>query len=98
MDYGPMWAVVDAHRRCADELAQTLRELTGDRPAPEATAMDKIVLYSALVEALTESRDALYEAADREGHIVRRRDASRYRVFAGRCDRILSELWKAKEL
>ena len=32
MNYENMWAIVDSHRRCADELERTIREVTGDRP------------------------------------------------------------------
>lgn len=100
MDYSAMWSVVDAHRRCADELEQTLRELTGDRPVPVAqTAVpDKVAVYSQLVDALLGSRDELYALADREGHTVRRRDSTRCRVFAGRCDYAVQELQKLGEL
>lgn len=93
MDYSAMWSVVDAHRRCADELEQTLRELTGDRPVPEGP--DKVELYSQITDALL-GLDALM--ADREGHTLRRQDAARCRVFVGRCSRAVQELQKLGEL
>ncbi|HEX5597227.1 MAG TPA: hypothetical protein VFX61_14610 [Micromonosporaceae bacterium] len=96
MDYSAMWSVVDAHRRCADELEQTLRELTGDRPVP--VGPDKIDLYSEIVDALWQARDAFNALADREGHTIRHLDSSRCRVFAGRCNRAIHELQKLGEL
>lgn len=95
MNYEPMWAVVDAHRRCADELEQTLRELTGDRPVSE---VDKVSLYSQMIDVLGQARDELHAVADREGHTIRRRDASRCRVFAQRCHAAVKELQKLGEL
>jgi hypothetical protein len=101
MDYEPMWRVVDAHRRCADELERTLRELTGDQPEDDpihvfhqAPERDDIELYNVIFEALMAARNGLHEIADREGHAVRRRDASRCRVFAGRCDKAINTLWR----
>ena len=95
MNYEPMWAVVDAHRRCADELEQTLRELTGDRPVSE---VDRVSLYTRVTEALCQARQELDDLAAREGHTIRRRDASRCRVFAQRCDAVVRELQKLGEL
>lgn len=96
MNYEAMWSVVDAHRRCADELEQTLRELTGDRPISEGP--DKVELYSQIIDALWQSRDEFYALADREGHTIRRRDSARCRVFAARCNRAIQELQKLGEL
>lgn len=96
MDYSAMWSVVDAHRKCADELEQTLREITGDRPVPMGP--DKIDLYSQIVDALWRARDALRTMADREGHTVRRRDVIVFESTAGRCDRTLQKLQKLGEL
>lgn len=90
-----MWSVVDAHRRCADELEQTLRELTGDRPVPE---VDKIELHNQLIVALTEARSVFYTISDREGHTIRRPDANRCRSLANRCGIAIRELQKLGEL
>lgn len=97
MNYEPMWAVVDAHRRCADELERTLRELTGDQPVliKESMERDDIELYSVIADALVAARNDLLHMADREGQGVRRRDASRLRVHANRCDKALDALWKS---
>jgi hypothetical protein len=96
MNYEPMWAVVDALRESADALEGTLKEVTGDRPAPEEpTERDEIELYNVVAKALMAARDGLHDIADREGHTVRRRDASRCRVFAQRCDRALDAIWKS---
>ena len=96
MDYSAMWAVVDAHRKCADELEQTLREITGDRPVP--VGPDKIDLYSEIVDALWRARDSLMATANREGCTVRRRDSIICESAAGRCDRALQKLQKLGEL
>jgi uncharacterized protein YicC (UPF0701 family) len=102
MNYEPMWRVVDAHRKCADELERTLKEVTGDRPVDDPIHVyhqseperDDIELYNVIKEALEGACDQLYAMADREGHTVRRRDASRCNVFARRCNLVINELWK----
>jgi len=96
MNYEPMWAVVDAHRRCADELERTLREITGDGPPVRET--DRVSLFNQIMVTLREARDGFYDIADREGHTVRRKDEARCRVFAGRCDQALLALEQAGEL
>lgn len=102
MDYEPMWAVVDAHRKCANELERTLRELTGDpydQPAEDVELeRDNIRAYYSAMNALTDARDGLLDMADREGHSVRRKDASRCRVFARRCEMAIDTLGKSGEL
>lgn len=45
MNYDPMWRVVDAHRRCADELERTLKEVTGDKPVPEGDVVQRIAQW-----------------------------------------------------
>ena len=95
MDYEPMWRVVDAHRRCADELERTLRELTGDQSvSEEPIGRDDIEWYNIVFAALQEARDQLLAMADREGHSIRRQDASRCRVFSSHCIKAVNELWK----
>lgn len=110
MDYAPMWRVVDAHRRCADELERTLRELTGDQPvkddpihfyhqpAASPTERDDLDSYDFVLNTLIEARDQLWAMADQVGHHVRRRDASRCNVFARRCDEAFSKLARKGEL
>ena len=93
MNYEPMWRVVDAHRRCADELERTLRELTGDQPDDESKR-DDIYNSEQFITILKDARDELWRIADREGHSVRRQDASRCQVFATRCDHAIDEVRK----
>ena len=82
MNYEPMWRVVDAHRRCADELERTLRELTGDQPEDESKR-DDIYNSEQFITILKDARDELWRIADREGHSVRRQDASRQKESCG---------------
>lgn len=95
MDYSAMWSVVDAHRRCADELEQTLREITGDRPVPEN---DRVDSYDYVITVLREARDELYRMADREHQSVRNQDAARCRAHARWCDRVIQKLISNGEL
>jgi hypothetical protein len=111
MNYEPMWRVVDAHRRCADELERTLKEITGDRPVPEAddpihvyhqttglTDRDDIESYPFVARTLLEARDQLWNMADRKGHGVRGMDASRCNILARRCDEAFNKLTRSGEL
>jgi hypothetical protein len=108
MNYEPMWRVVDAHRRCADELERTLREVTGDQPVPTddpipvyhqaAPERDNLDSYDFVLNTLIEARDQLWAMADKVGHHVRRQDASRCNVFARRCDEAFSKLARKGEL
>lgn len=95
MNYDPMWRVVDAHRRCADELERTLKEVTGEPPEAEE---DNIELYEFVRQTLSEARAQLHEMNDREGHSVRRIDAVRCRVIAQRCNRAFIRLGTVGEL
>jgi len=96
MNYEPMWAVVDAHRHCADELERTLREITGDRPAPEVD--DRVDSFNQVLDVLREVRGGLLSMANREGHNVRRQDAARCYAFSRRCEWLIDKLTKAGEL
>lgn len=101
MNYDPMWRVVDAHRRCADELERTLREVTDD-PIPvyhqSASEGDDIDSYDFVLNTLIEARNQLWAMADRRGHTVRSDEASRCNVFARHCDKAFSKLARKGEL